>query len=100
MDKKRCPSAFNSLFFIFVGDRCSIFPISKCRAAFDVYFYNVSAGKCQHMIAGGCHPSGWNGFFLENDCKNYCERGMEYVDMFLVKLSSIMILSGPLGSTV
>lgn len=56
------------------GDRCSIVPISKCRAAFDVHFYNVTSGKCQRMIAGGCHPSGWNGFFTKDNCQNYCKQ--------------------------
>ncbi|XP_028411079.1 four-domain proteases inhibitor-like [Dendronephthya gigantea] len=56
------------------GDRCSIFPTSNCRAAFNVFFYNVTARSCQRVIVGGCHPSGWNGFFYKNDCKNFCER--------------------------
>mgnify|MGYP002804202166 CR=1 FL=1 len=56
------------------GDRCSIVPSSYCRAAFRVYFYNSDVNKCQRMIAGGCHPSGWNGFFVKEDCKNYCEK--------------------------
>ncbi|XP_046845335.1 papilin-like isoform X2 [Xenia sp. Carnegie-2017] len=56
------------------GDRCNIIPVSNCRAAFDVFYYNVKTGNCQNMIAGGCHPSGWNGFNHKTDCTNYCKK--------------------------
>ena len=69
---------------LFVGDRCSIVPRSHCRAAFDVYFYNGTAKECQRMIAGGCHLSGWNGFFVKNDCENYCKKGICMCECFLV----------------
>ena len=30
------------------------------------------------MIAGGCHYSGWDGFFEEKSCQNYCSGGMQF----------------------
>lgn len=54
------------------GGICQINPASKCRAYFRNFYFNVTSNVCEPIIAGGCHPSGWNGFPTMEDCNRTC----------------------------
>ncbi|KAL9989300.1 hypothetical protein ACROYT_G003834 [Oculina patagonica] len=54
------------------GAICQIFPASNCRAYFRNFYFNSTTSKCEPIIAGGCHPSGWNGFTTMEDCNRTC----------------------------
>ncbi|XP_067016859.1 C4b-binding protein alpha chain-like isoform X1 [Acropora muricata] len=51
---------------------CQIVPKSVCRGFFRNYYYNTTSRKCEEIIAGGCHPSGWNGFSTKQECNRTC----------------------------
>ncbi|XP_031574707.1 CUB and sushi domain-containing protein 3-like [Actinia tenebrosa] len=54
------------------GGLCQIVPYSVCRGYFPRYFFNSTSQQCQYFIAGGCHPSGWNGFQTKQLCNHTC----------------------------
>ncbi|KAM7431863.1 CUB and sushi domain-containing protein 3 [Porites harrisoni] len=54
------------------GGICQIVPISNCRAHFNHFYFNMTSKMCESIVAGGCHPSGWNGFTSMDDCNRTC----------------------------
>ena len=42
-----------------------------CRGYFLRYFYNISTGRCQRFVYGGCHGNK-NNFKSFGECNNYC----------------------------
>ncbi|KAJ7375457.1 CUB and sushi domain-containing protein 1 [Desmophyllum pertusum] len=54
------------------GAVCQIKPESQCRAYLTRFYFNSEANMCKSIIAGGCHPSGWDGFTTMEDCNRTC----------------------------
>ena len=63
---------------LFTGAICQIIPVSNCRAYFRNFYFNLTTNKCEPIIAGGCHPSGWNGFTTMEDCNRTCSGKVKY----------------------
>lgn len=57
---------------LFTGAICQIVPSSNCRGYFRNFYFNLETNACESIIAGGCHPSGWNGFTTMEDCNRTC----------------------------
>ncbi|XP_068726553.1 zona pellucida sperm-binding protein 3 receptor-like isoform X1 [Montipora capricornis] len=51
---------------------CQIIPKSVCRGYFRNFYFNTTTKRCEEIIAGGCHPSGWNGFTTIKECNRTC----------------------------
>ena len=68
----RVHSTSKITYFQLTGGICQINPASKCRAYFRNFYFNVTTSACQPIVAGGCHPSGWNGFPTMEDCNRTC----------------------------
>jgi len=48
----------------------------------------LETNACESIIAGGCHPSGWNGFTTMEDCNRTClGKKHEALDTFDLRLS-------------
>uniref|UniRef100_A0A0K8R8Z8 Putative salivary kunitz domain protein n=1 Tax=Ixodes ricinus TaxID=34613 RepID=A0A0K8R8Z8_IXORI len=53
--------------------RCRLRPgQGRCRALFDVYFYNNTRRRCQKFYQQGC-PGEGNGFSDMEECQTTCE---------------------------
>lgn len=63
---------------LLTGAICQIIPASNCRAYFRNFYFNLTTNKCESIIAGGCHPSGWNGFTTMEDCNRTCSGKVKY----------------------
>uniref|UniRef100_A0A224YPP9 Tissue factor pathway inhibitor n=1 Tax=Rhipicephalus zambeziensis TaxID=60191 RepID=A0A224YPP9_9ACAR len=52
---------------------CSLKPaVGRCRAAFPRWHFNMSTGKCDQFIYGGCGGN-WNNFLRRPECEEFCE---------------------------
>lgn len=65
-------STYNIYLHPCTGAICQIKPTSGCRAYFRNFYFNLKTKKCEEIIAGGCHPSGWNGFTTMEECNSTC----------------------------
>lgn len=59
------------------GAICQIVPSSNCRGYFRNFYFNLETNACEPIIAGGCHPSGWNGFTAMEDCNRTCSGNLK-----------------------
>ena len=92
--------------FSCIAGNCSLPPVTGiCLAAFQRYFYNSTARRCETFTWGGCGGNG-NNFQTMEDCENTCASGkaniikicLEYSrDLWPIFLHNIYIfpISGP-----
>ena len=63
-------------------DRCTLQrDPGPCLAIFPSYFYNVTSGKCERFIYGGCRGND-NRFQSEDDCMAQCVNSEWFIVMY------------------